>query len=270
MNIDLAAFASLRDRDLRAEGLVLAEGRLLAERLLLAAREPLISRAGLPRPRFSPLGILCVPALAPRFEELSDGLCPLTVLSEAECSGLAGYPFHRGVMAAATREAPPPWEEARLSGASRLVLLPETVDPENLGSVLRSAAALGYDGVLAGPGCCDPYSRKSLRVSMGAAFTLPLLPLAGPPALGLLSGAGFGLAAAVLGKGARPLSGWAAPARLALLFGNEYKGLGDEWLPEGVSRLTIPMAPGSDSLNAAAAAAVFLYELSLEKGAAGA
>jgi tRNA G18 (ribose-2'-O)-methylase SpoU len=270
MNIDLAAFASLRDRDLRAEGLVLAEGRLLAQRLLMAAREPPVTRAGLPRPRFSPLGLLCVPALAPLFEELSQGLCPLTVLSEAECSRLAGYPFHRGVMAAARREAAPSLEEARLSSVSRLVILPETVDPENMGSVLRSAAALGYDGVLVGSGCCDPYSRKALRVSMGAAFTLPLLSIAGPSALSLLSGAGFALAAAVLGKGARPLAGWQAPARLALLFGNEYEGLGDEWLPEGVSRLTIPMAKGSDSLNAAAAAAVFLYELSLEKGAAGA
>ena len=95
---DLAAFASLRDRDLRAEGLVLAEGRLLAERLLLATREPEVARAGLPRPRFSPLGLICVPSLAPRFEELSAGLCPLTVLSEAECSEVSGYPFHRGVM----------------------------------------------------------------------------------------------------------------------------------------------------------------------------
>jgi len=268
--LDLAAFAALRDRDLRAEGLVLAEGRLLAERLLMATREPLAARAGLPRPRFSPLGLICVPALAPRFEELAAGLCPLTVLSEPECSQVAGYPFHRGVMAAARREAQPSLEEARLSSASRLVILPETIDPENMGSVLRSAAALGYDGVLAGPGCCDPYSRRALRVSMGAAFTLPLLTIAGPSSLGLLSGAGFGLAAAVLGKGARPLAGWKAPARLGLLFGNEYAGLGDEWLPPGVERLTIPMAAGSDSLNAAAAAAVFLYELSLEKDPAGA
>jgi tRNA G18 (ribose-2'-O)-methylase SpoU len=269
MSIDVSAFASLRDRDIRAEGLVLAEGRLLAERLLMAAREPEASRAGLPRPRFSPLGLVCVPALAPRFEELAAGLCPLAVLSEAECSKVSGYPFHRGVMAAARREAPPSLEEARLSSVSRLVILPETIDPENMGSVLRSAAALGYDGVLAGAGCCDPYSRKALRVSMGAAFTLPLLSIAGPSSLGILAEAGFGLAAAVLGKGARPLSGWQAPARLGLLFGNEYAGLGEEWLPPSVERLTIPMAAGSDSLNAAAAAAVFLYELSLEKEEAG-
>lgn len=273
---DLAALSSLRDRDLRAEGLVLAEGRLLAERLLLAVREGLAkdgatSAASLPRPRFSPLGLACVPALAERFEPLCSGLCPLIVRSEADCSKLAGYPFHRGVLALARREAPPALEEveaARLGAARRLVLLPATVDPENLGSIMRSAAALGYGGLLLGPGCCDPYSRRALRVSMGAAFSLPLLSVSGPLCLGRLEEAGFGLAAAVLGQGASALAGWRAPDRLALLFGNEFEGLGPEWLPPEVARLTIPMAPGSDSLNAAAAAAVFLYALSLEQGGA--
>ncbi|MBL8968399.1 MAG: RNA methyltransferase [Spirochaetaceae bacterium] len=243
---DLLSFAALRERDLAREGLVLAEGRLLAERLLAAAG-------------FEPVGVLCVPALAPRFEALAAGRCPVRVLPEGELAAVAGYAFHRGVLAAARRPASPGLAGILApAGPRRLVLLPAAADPENLGSVARSAAALGFDGLLLGPESCDLLSRRASRVSMGAAFTLPSARLAGPDDLGALSAAGFSLAAAALGGG--DLADWRPPARLCLLVGNEYEGLGSEWLPPVVERLGIPMAPGVDSLNAAVAAALFMYE----------
>ena len=287
---ELAAFASLKDRELRADGLVIAEGRLLVTRLLEAARRTVAEappgatatpgtvssgRAtrvpGLPRPGFDALALLCVPSLQGEFEGLADGLCPVHAASEEELAELAGFPFHRGVLAAARRRGMPGLRDlasAALGAASRLVVLPATIDPENMGSIMRSAAALGWDGILLGPGCCDHLSRRSLRVSMGAAFSLPTLRVQGPADLAALAASGWSLAAAVLDLGATPLRGWRAPARLALLIGNEFEGLGPEWLsfPERggeATRLTIPMDPGSDSLNAAAAAAVFLYEAGL-------
>lgn len=252
--LDLAAFAALRDRDLRAEGLVVAEGRLLAERLLLAG------------PRLEALGVLCVPALAGRFEELSGGRCPVIVRPEASLAETAGYPFHRGVIAAA-RRPPLPGLGALLGDGTpaaaapprRLLLLPATVDPENMGSLFRSAAALGAGAVLLGPGSCDHLSRRALRVSMGAVLSLPAFLAPGPEALAELGRAGFGLAGAVLDPAARDLADWLPPPRLCLLVGNEYEGLGPEWLPSCVERVTIPMEPGSDSLNAAAAAAIFMH-----------
>ena len=285
---ELAAFSSLKDRELRAEGLVIAEGRLLVTRLLEAARRTPTgaataatdARGGgdpgraawgpvLPRPGFDAIAVLCVPSLQGEFERLAAGLCPVHAASEEELAGLAGFPFHRGVLAAARRRAMPALLDLAPSipgAASRLVVLPATIDPENMGSIMRSAAALGWDGLLLGPGCCDHLSRRSLRVSMGAAFSLPTLRLSGPADLGLLAAAGWSLAAGVLDPGAKSLRDWTAPARLALLIGNEFEGLGPEWLSfpdRGIeaTRLTIPMDPGSDSLNAAAAAAVFLYEL---------
>jgi tRNA G18 (ribose-2'-O)-methylase SpoU len=291
---ELAAFASLKDRELRAEGLVIAEGRLLVTRLLEAARRTVAgadpgaadargvgnsgrvaSGPALPRPGFDAIAVLCVPSLQGEFEKLAAGLCPVHAASEEELAGLAGFPFHRGVLAAARRRAMPALRDmspsipgVASSAASRLVVLPATIDPENMGSIMRSAAALGWDGILLGPGCCDHLSRRSLRVSMGAAFSLPTLRMSGPAELAALAASGWSLAAAVLDPGATPLRDWRAPERLALLIGNEFEGLGPEWLSfpdRGVeaTRLTIPMDPGSDSLNAAAAAAVFLYETGL-------
>jgi len=294
--LDIAGLAGLREKDLRSAGLVLAEGRLLVERLLASAgadRTAEKPAAALLGPRFEPICLFCVPALAGHFGPLCDGLCEMRELPEAACAEIAGYPFHRGALLLAKRPAAIFLEDygaAGIAALQSLVLLPATADPENIGSIMRSAAALGYGGIAIGPDCCDPYSRKALRTSMGAAFSLPLFLMRGPEALGTIQAAGFCTLAAVLGQGARPLRDWeqgstlapyagqcaeqtdrgteAAGGRVALLFGNEYKGLAPEWLPPGVTRLTIPMAPGSDSLNAAVAAAVFMYEISQKLEAA--
>jgi len=284
---ELAAFASLKDRELRAEGLVVAEGRLLVTRLLEAARRTAAGAGagtaaprhagapgqdaaspGLPRPGFEAIAVLCVPSLKGEFDGMAEGLCPVHAASEEELAALAGFPFHRGVLAAARRGTMPALRDLSpaISGsASRLVVLPATIDPENMGSIMRSAAALGWDGILLGPDCCDHFSRRALRVSMGAAFSLPTLRLSDPAGLRILTQSGWSLAAAVLDPDATPLRGWLAPERLALLIGNEFEGLGPGWLtmPDqgtAAERLTIPMDQGSDSLNAAAAAAIFLYE----------
>lgn len=269
---ELEALRDLRDRDLLAAGLVVAEGRLLALRLLEAAARTKAggvigdtikpaSVPGLPRPRFEALALACVPSLEAELAPLAAGLCPLHVLPEAELADLAGYPFHRGVLGLGRRLPGPAFipELLPAPGPSSLLILPATIDPENLGGMIRTAAALGYGAVLAGPGTCDPLSRRALRVSMGAALSLPFFRVEGPKTLALLGKAGYTLAAAVLDPQALDLGSWKAPLRLGLLIGNEYEGLGPEWLPKEVVRLTIPMEGGADSLNAAAAAAIFMY-----------
>lgn len=248
---DIPLLAALPDRDLRREGLVVAEGRLVTERLLSS-------------PDFVPLIVACVPALAPAFEIRAGGRCPVRVLAERDIAAIAGFPFHRGVLAVASR--PPPLSAARLfaegRGPRRVLLLPSTSDPENMGALIRSASAFGFETLILGPASCDPLSRRSLRVSMGAALSIRTAILEGPSELASLRRGGLVIAAAVLDPAALSLREWALPPRLALAIGNEYSGLEAMWLAEADVFVRIPMEAGPDSLNAAAAGAVLMYETS--------
>jgi tRNA G18 (ribose-2'-O)-methylase SpoU len=208
---------------------------------------------------------LCVPSRAEWARGL--GLDPI-VLPEAEIARSAGYGFHRGVRALARRPAESEPEDVVPSGteSSLLLVLPEIADPENLGSSFRSAAALGAAAALLGPGGPDPLSRRALRVSMGSTLSLPWARLRSPSDLSLIEERGFLLAACVLDPSARDLREWEAPARTALVLGNEAFGLSAPWLEACGARLTLRMRGGADSLNVSTAAAIFLYELSRRAG----
>ena len=156
----------------------------------------------------------------------------------------------------------------------------DVTDPSNLGALVRSAAGLGVDGVLLGPGCANPYYRKTIRASMGNVFSLPLwsIDLA---ALAALGESGVCLCAAALGDGSVSLTELrsktmaaptgplaelecdtvAAPAPLILILGNEGYGLPDEVLKLCSLKVRIPMARGVDSLNVAVAGGILMYEM---------
>ncbi|MEI6387618.1 MAG: RNA methyltransferase [Spirochaetota bacterium] len=243
----------IRDRDLEAEGLIVAEGRLLVERLL-ALREP-----GL-------LGVYATEEAAARFASLVADRCPLVALSEGELSTMAGYPFHRGVFAVARRppakDAASLVEELLAARMPPLLLLPETRDQENLGSLVRSAAAFGLGAVLLGPTSADFLSRRVVRVSMGAAFDMPHVRLASPSDLAAFRLAGYSLTAAVLDDAAAVDAGnWSPRGPHILAFGAEYEGLGADWREACDEAVTIGMAPGPDSLNVAAAGAILMWRL---------
>lgn len=126
-------------------------------------------------------------------------------------------------------------------------------DPGNLGAILRSAAAFGFQEALLGPGCADPFSPKALRGSMGAAFLLPLRRMEAIP---LDGGHWFALDG---GPGALPLAEADLSPPLRLLVGNEGHGWEGVDLPQAVRRLAIPMQ-GVESLNAAVAAGIACFE----------
>lgn len=127
-------------------------------------------------------------------------------------------------------------------------------DPGNLGAILRSAAAFGFQEALLGPGCADPFSPKALRGAMGAAFLLPLRRLSTVPEDGA---AWFALDG---GEGALPLADADLAGPLRLLVGNEGHGWRDQALPSHVRRLAIPIQ-GVESLNAAVAAGIACFEV---------
>lgn len=126
-------------------------------------------------------------------------------------------------------------------------------DPGNLGAILRSAAAFGFQEALLGPGCADPFHPKALRGSMGAAFLLPLRRVA---ALQPDPGHWYALDG---GAGAIPLAEADLTPPLRLWVGNEGHGWAGVDLPPGVQRLAIP-TQGVESLNAAVAAGIACYE----------
>ena len=127
-------------------------------------------------------------------------------------------------------------------------------DPGNLGAILRSAAAFGFQEALLGPGCADPFSPKALRGSMGAAL---LLSIRRVQTLASGSGNWFALDS---GAGAIPLKDVALVEPLRILVGNEGHGWKHETLPAAVRRVAIPTL-GVESLNAAVAAGIACYEV---------
>ena len=137
--------------------------------------------------------------------------------------------------------------------ASRVIGAWGIQDPGNLGAILRSAAAFGFQEALLGPGCADPFHPKALRGSMGAAFLLPLRRI---EALTPDSGRWFALDG---GSGAIPLAEADLSEPLRLLVGNEGHGWQGVDLPEGLQRLAIPIQ-GVESLNAAVAAGIACFE----------
>jgi TrmH family RNA methyltransferase len=136
---------------------------------------------------------------------------------------------------------------------SRVIVPWAIQDPGNLGAILRSAAAFGFQEALLGPGCADPFAPRALRGSMGAAF---LLPLRRREALTLDEGAWLALDG---GEGALPLAEAPLEGRVRILVGNEGHGFQGADLPPGITRVAIPTM-GVESLNAAVAAGIACFE----------
>lgn len=144
----------------------------------------------------------------------------------------------------------------------RYLALEDIQDPANLGAIIRTAEALGVDGLLLSGGCCDVYNPKVLRGSMGGVFRLPFY------AAGNLAETVSGLQEAGMTGWACVPAGEATPVHLAglgpgcvCLIGNEGAGLKKETIAACRRRLTIVMAGRAESLNASTAAAIVLWEL---------
>lgn len=227
-----------------------AEGEKLALRLLESScrvHSVLVDRAHLER-------------LRPHLRDDLDVL----VVENRLVSQIVGFNFHRGVLACGYRPQNAALESiAAPTGPLRLVMLDDVQDPENLGTIIRASAALGADSVVLGPACADPFSRRVLRTSMGGVWRLPLR-RAEDLVLDLRrlrDEFHVQTIATVLAEDAQELCRFTPPERWALLLGNEGRGLNRECLEQCPRRVTLPMQAGTDSLNVAIAAGIFLYEL---------
>ncbi len=146
-----------------------------------------------------------------------------------------------------------------------LVILDAVSNPGNVGAILRTAAAAGADGVLLGPGSVDPYNPKVVRGSMGAILRLPVWTENWEVIGRLATGLDVWLAAARDGVAYTAVD-WRRPA--ALLVGSEAQGAGAQAERLATGRVTIPMHGETESLNAAMAAGILLFEAARQRAAA--
>ncbi|MBJ2187029.1 MAG: RNA methyltransferase [Muribaculaceae bacterium] len=185
---------------------------------------------------------------------------PVYTGSREVLGALTGYTLTRGVLCAMRRPAPSPVGDV-VRDARRVVVIDGVVDTTNIGAIFRSAAALGIDAVLLTPQSCDPFNRRSVRVSMGSVFLVPWTWLDAPVAS--LKDYGFKTAAMALRDDSVGIDDPAlcSEPRLAIVMGTEGDGLADHVINGADYTVRIPMAHGVDSLNVAAAAAVAFWQL---------
>ena len=248
----LADYRDLRDVELRKHleaehGLFLAEGEKVVRRAVEAGYRP---RSFLMAERW--------------LEGLDDVLgatdAPCFVVTEELAEEVTGFHVHRGALASLERR-PLPTLWSVLEDARSILVLEDVVDHTNVGAIFRSGAALGFDAVLLAPRCADPLYRRSIKVAMGAVFTLPWTRLDDWfEALPSLSQLGFTTIALTLADDAVDIADAVRGVdKVALVLGSEGHGLSARWETTADKRATIPMAPGIDSLNVAAATAVACY-----------
>lgn len=182
---------------------------------------------------------------------------------------VTGFDIHRGAVAAADR-LPLPAVADLVTDRRRIAILEGINDHENLGVLFRNAAAFGIEAVVLDPTCADPLYRRSVRVSMGHVLRVPFARAERwPAALADLADAGFDVVALTPRADAVPieeLDRYRRHGRVAVLVGSEGPGLSPGALHLAAIAARIPMAPGVDSLNVAAAAAVAFHRISAPGG----
>jgi tRNA G18 (ribose-2'-O)-methylase SpoU len=253
----VAAFRDIRERDLTGrEGLFIAEGEVVL-RVLASPQSLCRTRAVL-------LAENRVEGLRDALEGLPEGT-PVHVAGQGALDAVAGFHLHRGILALG--EKPPARPLADLIagfGERALVVLACGIgNHDNMGGIFRAAAAFGADAVLLDARCCDPFYRKAIRVSVGAALRTPMATgLDAVEAVESLKAAGFAVMA---------MTPWAevtlerAPRhdRIAIVLGAEGPGLPAELIAR-CEPVGICMSGGFDSLNVATAGAIALHHFARE------
>ena len=238
-NPKVMSWRSLREHKGRlSSGCFLVEGRKMTNEAL---------RSGFPVEAF----------LLREGEGLPDPLpagLPLFQLSPNVFDSLCETKTPQGI-AAVVRMTPPP------ASGPRLLALDQVQDPGNVGTILRTADAAGFSGLLLGPGCADVFSPKVLRATMGSIFRMGLsFPASLPDALSALRSGGYSILSSQL-DGDPFYQRKDVHACFVLIIGNEGNGVSPAVQAQATHRLRLPMRGGAESLNAAIAAGIMMYDL---------
>lgn len=253
----VADYRDLREKDLavRREAFI-AESEVVLRVLLARGRYPIRSLFLVDR----------------RIERVADALSllsgdvPIYTAEQTLMNDVAGFPIHRGILAAGQRTPllPPVALLSSLgAGPQRIVILEALTNHDNVGGVFRNAAAFGVGALLIDHATCDPLYRKAIRVSVGAALFVPFTRAATSAELiEAAQGAGFRCVALSPRADARALRTLSdVPDRVALMLGTEGAGLSPGAMASADELVRIEMAPGFDSLNVATTSGIALHAL---------
>ena len=232
------------------EHLFVAEGIRAVEELV---RSPLRIRGALAAPQLpaSERGAALLEALTRRAVEIA-------TVTDREFASAAGTESPQGVLAIG--EIPRVGlDRLELPPKTRILILDALQDPGNVGTILRTAAGLGVAATVSLPGTVDLWNAKVVRSAMGAQFHHPAFRSTWEELDPFLSAAGVAVWGAD-GAGAPPDAA-AAPARLALLLGNEGSGLREDARQRCTRLVGLPVTPAVESLNVAVAAGILIYVL---------
>jgi tRNA G18 (ribose-2'-O)-methylase SpoU len=256
-NVDhklLDPFRDVRTTNLtRWNNWMIAEGALVVERLIQSS--------------FQTGSILVSESKLSRVMQFVTPDIQILVVPDSIVNKLVGFEFHNGIMACGIRSRIRDFDciVDHSKGNQLIVVCPFIALPDNLGSIIRIAAAMGASAVAIGNRSADPFSRRTIRVSMGNAFKIPIIE---PDDLftaivQLKKLNGYEIIGTVLDKNSLALGGFVPSSKTVLLLGNESLGLEEQWKSVCDRKVTIPMQRDVDSLNVADSLAIFLWELVL-------
>jgi len=251
----VAMFANMTEAQLR--------NRLEPEKGIFIAESPKVIRIAL-NSGYEPVALLAekkhlVGDASDIVGQISENV-PVYYGSRELLEQLTGYTLTRGVLCAMKRPRPDTVEKL-CADARRIVIIDGVTDTTNIGSIFRSAAALGMDAILLTPTSCDPLNRRSIRVSMGTVFQIPWGWCRGD--MSDIKSNGFKTVAMALRNNSTNLDSpeLKAESKLAIVLGTEGDGLSENVISKCDYTVTIPMYHGVDSLNVGAAAAIAIWEL---------
>lgn len=240
----LEPYRDVKDRDLAGRGgLFMAEGKVVLERLFASEL-------------YEPVSVLTTEARLGGLD-VSHITAPVYVVPQAVMDQVAGFPIHRGYLALGRARRHLTLSEVVPKGRARLLVLSGIANTDNMGGLMRNAAAFGVDAVLLDAGCCDPLYRKAIRVSVGGVFSVPFIRshdlLADLRAVGVTP-------YALSPSGQVQLDAVDPAERSAFLFGAEGHGLAAD-LMAACTTVRIDMHEGFDSLNVATTSGIVLYHM---------
>lgn len=247
----LEPFREIRNRNWTEQsGLFVVEGPLLVKSLVSSS--------------YGVKSILLDRKYETHYSSLASPETDLLLVDHALVEQIVGYDFHRGVLGCGLRQPVLSVQENFADCTSEretLVCAVGVQDPENLGGILRSCAALGISRVIVGPGTADPLSRRVLRVSMGTALSLQLFRSRDLPAdlRWLHELRGITSVATTLTDDAEQLERSQRYGPTLVLIGNERYGLPPDIQAQATRRVRIDMELGTDSLNVCVAAGIVLH-----------
>lgn len=193
-------------------------------------------------------------------EFLESHLDKILFISDGVAKKLSDTKSNQGVFAVINKPQKKDFSSQPLSG--KLVVLNNIQDPGNLGTILRTADAVGASGVVLSENCCDLFNPKVVRSTMGSLFRLDIyIENDFCEVCGILKSKGIKTYAAVVSKQACEIRSAEFPKSSAIVIGNEGNGLKDEHADLCDERVTIKMNGNIDSLNAGIAAAILMWEM---------